>query len=77
MKNRCCKNSKLSESKFRELVKYLAADLTGLQIARLSGLNRNTVNRYLRLIRERIAAYCEQELLFSGPVEVDERYFGG
>lgn len=42
----------------------------------MSGLNRNTVNRYLRLIWEQIAAYCEQESPFSGTVEVDERYFG-
>ena len=76
MKNRYFKSSKLSEAKFRELVKYFAADLTALQIARLSGVNRNTVNRYLHLIQERIAFHCEQESPFSGTVEVDERYFG-
>ena len=58
------------------MVKYLVADLTALQIARLSGLNRSTVNHYLRLIRERIAAYGEQESLFSSTVEMDESYFG-
>ena len=76
MKNRYCKSSKLSEAKFRELVKYFSADLTAVQIANLSGINRNTVNRYLRLIRERIALHCEQESPFSGTVEVDESYFG-
>lgn len=76
MKNRYCKSSKLSEAKFRELVKYFSADLTATQIARLSGLNINTVDRYLRLIRERIAIHCEQESPFSGTIEVDESYFG-
>lgn len=76
MKNRYCKSSKLSEAKCRDGVKCFAVDLTALQIARLSGLNRNTVNRYLRLIRERIAVYCEQESPFSGTVEVAESYFG-
>ena len=76
MKNRYCKSSKLSEGKFRELIKYFSADLTAVQIARLSGINRNTINRYLRLIRQRLAQYCEQESPFSGTVEVDESYFG-
>ncbi len=76
MKNRYCKSSKLSEAKFRELVKYFAADLTALRIASLSGLNRNTANRYLRMIRERVVAHCERESPFSGTVEVDESYFG-
>lgn len=76
MKNRYCKSSKLSETKFRELVKYFAADLTALQIARLSGVNRNTINRYLRMIRERVAAWSEEESPFSGTIEVDESYFG-
>ena len=76
MKNRYCKSSKLSEAKFRELVKYFAADLTATQIALLSSLNINTVDRYLRLIRERIVQYCEQQRLFFGVVEVDESWFG-
>jgi transposase-like protein len=42
----------------------------------LSGLNRNTINRYLRGIRERIAEYCESQSPFSGEIEVDESYFG-
>jgi transposase len=42
----------------------------------LTGLNRNTVNRYLRLIRKRIAEFCEQSSPFHGEIEVDESYFG-
>ncbi len=76
MKNRYCKSSKLSEAKFRELVKYFSVDLTAIQIARLSGINRNTVNRYLRLIRERILDECERHRKLFGVVEVDESLFG-
>ena len=36
----------------------------------------NTVNRYLRLIRQRIALHCAKESPFSGTVEMDESYFG-
>lgn len=76
MKNRYTKRSRISEAKIRSLVKCFAADLTATQIAQLTGLNRNTVNRYLKAIRERLAWQCEQESPFSGYVEVDESYFG-
>ncbi|MBT7872622.1 MAG: IS1595 family transposase, partial [Candidatus Marinimicrobia bacterium] len=39
-------------------------------------LNRNTVNRYLKAIRIRIAELCEIESPLSGEVEIDESYFG-
>ena len=77
MKNRYVKRSKVSEAKFRELVRHFSLDLDAQQIAVLTNLNRNTVNRYLRLIRERIAEFCERESPFHGEVEVDESYFGG
>ncbi|WP_245559224.1 transposase, partial [Chitiniphilus shinanonensis] len=75
-KNKYIRRSKISEAKFRELVRYFALDLDASQIAMLSGLNRNTVNRYLNGIRLRIAQTCEQESPLSGEVEVDESFFG-
>lgn len=51
-------------------------DLTAVQIAQVTGLNRNTVNRYLKAIRKRISEYCETESPFSGEIEVDESFFG-
>ena len=75
-KNRYIKSSKLSERKFREIVKLFAADLTAVQIARIANLNRNTVNRILRLIRERILEYTEQQRPFFGTVEAGESRFG-
>jgi transposase-like protein len=68
--------ARISRAKFRQLLKLFALDLTATQIAALSGLNRNTVNRYLRLIRQAVAAHCERESPFSGEVELDESYFG-
>ncbi|SMO54935.1 transposase [Fodinibius sediminis] len=58
MNNKYVNRSKISEAKFRELVRLFALDLTATQIAGLSGLNRNTVNRYIKAIRRRIAEYC-------------------
>jgi len=68
--------SRISKGIFREILRLFAVDVEATQIAKLTGLNRNTVNRYLRLIRERIANYCEEQSPFSGTVEVDESYFG-
>lgn len=68
--------SKISQKKFRQILRLLAVDLTASQIAVLTKLNRNTVNRYLTLIRQSIALFCEQESPFSGVVELDESYFG-
>lgn len=58
MSNKYVRRSKISEAKFRELVRLFALDLTATQMAELSGLNRNTVNRYVKEIRKRIAEYC-------------------
>ena len=75
-KNRYLKFSKISEAKFRTLIRYFVHDLDAQTIASLVGLNRNTVNRYLTLVRKRIARYCEQQSPLKGEVEVDESYFG-
>ncbi|MDH4225959.1 MAG: IS1595 family transposase [Deltaproteobacteria bacterium] len=75
-KNKYIFRSKISEAKFRQVVRYFATDLDATQTAELAGLNRNTVNRLLRGIRERIMEHCEHQSPFSGEVEVDESYFG-
>ena len=69
--------SKISEAKFRQFVKLFSLDLDAGQIAALTGLNRNTVNRYLVGLRVRIAEFCEEASPVNGQVEVDESYFGG
>lgn len=57
MKNRYVNRAKISEAKFRDLVRFFALDLTAIQIAEITGLNRNTVNRYLTEIRNKICCY--------------------
>jgi transposase len=76
MKNRYCKSSRISEKKMREIVRCFSADLTALQTAELSGLNRNTINRFYRALRERIYQACEAQRPMFGIVEVDESLFG-
>ena len=76
MKNRYVERSRISEKKFREFLKLFAMDLEATKIAELSGLNRNTVNRFAKQIRVLMAEECEKEAAFNGVVEVDEIFFG-
>ncbi|MBT7519113.1 MAG: IS1595 family transposase, partial [Candidatus Marinimicrobia bacterium] len=49
MRNKYVRRSHISEKKFRQLVKLFSLDLDAIQISELSHLNRNTVNRYLKI----------------------------
>jgi hypothetical protein len=75
-KNKYANRSKISEAKFRQIVRLFAIDLDAGQIAEIACVNRNTVNRYLTAIRERIAEYCEDVSPVQGEIEVDESFFG-
>ena len=76
MKNRYFFRSRISERRFRQIVRLFAADLDASQIACLTGLSRNSINRYLKAIRQRLVEYCDAQSPFSGEVEVDESFFG-
>lgn len=76
MKNKYVWRSRISEHQFRHIVRLFAVDLDASQIARLTGLSRNAINRYLKAIRQRLADYCDAQSPFSGEVEVDESFFG-
>ncbi len=71
------KKNGLSRYRQRKLVSLFCADLTATQAALVGGYNRNTVNRYYRIFRERIRAHqLGLRQRFRGTVEVDESYFG-
>lgn len=76
MKNLYRYRSRISAKQFRGLIRLFALDLEATKIAELTGLNRKTVNRYLCLIRARLAEDSERASPFGGEVEVDESYFG-
>lgn len=75
-RNPVLKRARISTKKFRQILKYFALDIEATKIASLTGLNRNTINKYLLLIRKRIAEECEIESPLSGEIEVDESFFG-
>jgi transposase len=69
--------SKISERKFRQIMRYFAMDFTASDVAQLTGLTRKTVTLIFLRIRQRLAAECERASPYSGcEVEVDESYFG-
>ncbi|MGE4552177.1 MAG: IS1595 family transposase [Desulfovibrionaceae bacterium] len=74
--NKYSVRSRISEGKFRELVRCFALDLNAYQAAAMTHLNRNTINRHWMLFRLRIAEQCELYSPLAGQVEVDESYFG-
>ena len=77
MINKYQKRSRISEAKFRQIIKLFSLDIEATKIAELTGLSRKTINRVLYKIRVRIAEYCQQQSPFdAGEVEIDESYFG-
>ena len=75
--NRYYRRSKISERKFRQLVRHFALDLTASKTAQLTGLSRRSVTSIFLKIRERLSEECQRASPFSKcEVEVDESYFG-
>lgn len=50
-KNKYAINAKITEAKIRQIVKLFVVDLDASQIAKITSLNRNTVNRYIKATR--------------------------
>jgi len=77
MKNKYLKGARISERKFREVLKYFAHDIPVLTASRLCGLNYRTVHRLCELLRQRVVAIAVKESpALGGEVEIDESYFG-
>ena len=77
MRNRYIIRGRISEYQFRKIIRYYSLDLEASKIAKLAQISRNSMNRIVVGIRERIAEFCEAESPFKGEIEVDESYFGG
>jgi len=71
------RNVKISKQKIKKLLLHFSEDITASKTAILVGVNRNTVNRYYSLFREKIFKVSIAELkLLDGEFECDESYFG-
>ncbi len=76
MKNRYYKRSRISEAKFREIIKYFSLDFTAEITSELVGISRNTINKIYLKIREQLLEECEKNRPQTGDIEIDESYFG-
>jgi len=76
MKNKYIIRSRISQNKFREILKYFAEDIEATKIANLTGISRISINKILKSIRVLISQECENISKFSGEIEIDESYFG-
>lgn len=76
MKNKYVYHSKISEAKFRQIVKLFSLDLTATQIAELTNLNRKTIDALIVKIRTRLVEISAQVDPEIGEYEADESYFG-
>jgi transposase len=75
--NRYYRRSRITEAKFRLLVRHFALDLRASDTAQLSGISHRSVITIFGKIRQRISEECERQSPFkNGEVEVDESYFG-
>ena len=74
MKNKYMIRSRISEAKFREILKLFCLDIEAVKIAKLSNISRQSVNKIIKNIRILIAKECEKTSKMQG--EIDESYFG-
>ena len=74
--NRYYRFAKISEAKFRQLLRCFALDLTARQTSAMTGLSVRSVNDIFLRLRRKIAEECERRSPFGGVLEADESYFG-
>jgi len=70
-------NKGVSKYKREKILMHFCEDIEASRTARLTGINRNTVNRYYNIFREHILSWQYREVMeLLGEIEVDESYFG-
>ena len=74
--NRYYKCAKISEAKFRQLLRLFALDLTAADAARLTGLSRMSTTYLYQRLRQHLVGLRQVPSELQGTVEVDESYFG-
>ena len=76
MKNKYIIRSRISEAKFREILRYFCIDIEATKISELTGISEVTLWKYFKQIRILMMNECEKISKFSGEIEIDESYFG-
>ena len=61
MKNKYLYHAHISESDFRLIMRYFALDIEIIKIAILTGISRQSLNKIIFAVRQRLAWQCEEE----------------
>lgn len=76
MRNKYLIHGRISERKFREVLRCFCLDLTASDTAILTGISRNSINLLYAKLRLHIAKLCVATEPAKGEFELDESYFG-
>lgn len=76
MKNKYLKRGRISEEKFRLLLKYFSKDFSATQTADLTSISLRSVTDVYQKIRAKIVELEIKQDMVDGEIEVDESYFG-
>ena len=77
MKNKYVFRSRLSESKFRDIIRYFSMDLESSKISLPTGISQHSLSVIFKAIRLRLFKASEQEAYQHKSIfECDESYFG-
>ena len=68
---------RISEEKFRQIIRLSSLDIEASKIAQLTGISRRSITKIVKAVRQKIAEFSENESPFEkGEIEIDESYFG-
>ena len=76
MQNRYCKQTHISQRKFRQILNCFCHDYTAVVTSQVTGISRNSINSLYAKFRTRILELSLTSGNLDGEVEVDESYFG-
>ena len=76
MKNKYLSHSKISEKKYRQILRLFCDDLTAVQIAQSTGLGQQSRQPAFNGSQAADCGHCEASSPLCGEVEIDESYFG-
>ncbi len=69
--------AKISKYKIKKIIRHFCLDITADRTAYLTGIHRNTINRWYGIFRRAIYAWqCKEFETLFGEIELDESYFG-
>ena len=75
MKNMYIIRSRISEKKFREILKYFTQDIEATKIAEFTNISEKTINKITKNIRILMSKECEKMSKFSGEIFKPPRSF--